>query len=143
MSSVGYVTEAPNRKEANTSDVCLKCPGYCCQIFSLRHSKTRLREMIKKGKINWAKDAQRAVDWFRRLPYYDSWQGFFYTCKKFDWVNKRCRVYHDRPYCCSHFICNEALENGKPPLKKEMYIGQVIGQKKKKRRKNVQWKHRN
>ena len=106
------------------SNICLACPGYCCQIFTLAHSPTKLRELLKIKDLSWRESAQKALKWFKYLPRPSNPMQHFYSCKKFDWTKKVCKVYEGRPECCSLFMCKSG-EEGNVPKESQMYISQL------------------
>jgi hypothetical protein len=89
-----------NLKHAKAA--CLKCPGYCCELFKADRPKTGTKK----------------AHWFVKVRIPNE-KGFFYSCKKFK--NGKCSVYNKRLNMCKSYYCSNAIR-GEVPKPNKMWV---------------------
>ena len=94
---------------------CYKC-GRCCQvirldsnIFDPKYKGEKVNADYLFMKENWnlisyekaIKINPYLIKWFEKAE--DPFRGFFYTCKQYNPITKKCLVHNNKPLVCSKY----------------------------------------
>ena len=98
-------------------DLCSKCNGACCRVFSLPSSMEDLHKDLERGYSSWGdpkEEIRRMIDWL--VPIDDTPIGRYvrktagedhhvYTCKKLS-SDGKCTAYDQRLSFCVKYDCH-------------------------------------
>ena len=119
-------------------DACRLCPGYCCKLFFMRHSKKQMKALLTNAQEQLADghniekyqefiaDIKSVLKRIRRVRYPTGPEvhpskfradRYAYTCIYFDEENGVCGDYEGRPSMCHKYHCNAG--KGEIPTSKE------------------------
>jgi len=125
MSENSVIDKIDEHIEKKLKNACKKCKGFCCMIFSLPHSRSELKMMVKQPENfskSYVEGAIFAVKNFRRLKA-SFGKNYLYTCKRFNWSTGKCRCHDKRPELCQNFHCEQAWVGKSPLSAKGFFIG--------------------
>ena len=104
----------------NGNELCEKCGGACCQVFSVNLTSQELKGKLKghnKQTKKWITEDIVEITLEEAIATgviktelegsIDS--NKFYTCRQFDKVTGKCKDYENRPYVCSRFPYPEMI----------------------------------
>jgi uncharacterized protein len=85
---------------------CLKCPGYCCSYPIIEVKDSDARRIAKHFEMPLEKAEKKyfkSAHGYKRVMRRQVDEHYGKICQFFDTDERRCTIYHARPYACRDF----------------------------------------
>jgi uncharacterized protein len=85
---------------------CLKCPGYCCSYPIIEVKDSDARRIAKHFDMSLEKAEKKffkSAHGYKRVMRRQVDEHYGKICNFFDTTERRCTIYHARPFACRDF----------------------------------------
>ncbi len=85
---------------------CLKCPGYCCSYPIIEVKDSDAKRIAKHFDMPLEKAEKKyfkSAHGYKRIMRRQVDEHYGKICQFFDTTERRCTIYHARPYACRDF----------------------------------------